>query len=206
MITKYDELNVIDSDKYIADYFKPMSVPPQRRKVREDASKDYLEVLLFLFALISVYGDSPDWIAIEKEFRVQIEFVALKYSRDTDELQGYLDDKAEDFIKITKEYFDKGDPYGVSKERATWEAVNEANDVIGYEEVLKAAEEGYKYKIWRTERDDRVRPTHEVMEGTKIPIDEMFVVGDGLMRYPHDFYYNPDECFNCRCALEFARE
>lgn len=203
---KFDELNIIDSQEYIKEYFKPMPVLPKRKREREEASKEYLDVLLFLFALISVYGDKPNWYAIEKEFRVRIEFIALKYCEDTDDLQGYLDDKSKDFIAITKDFVKKGDPYGLSEERAVFEAVNEANDVVGLSEVIKAEKSGYKYKIWRTEKDDRVRPTHEVMEGKKIPINEMFVVGNGLMRYPHDYYYNPDECPNCRCALEFARE
>ncbi|MCR5249641.1 MAG: hypothetical protein K6E50_03450 [Lachnospiraceae bacterium] len=96
------------------------------------------------------------------------------------------------------------DPYWTSDERATNEAVNEANDVVGMEELQQAIEDGFTHKIWKTENDARVRKTHRAVEGKKIPIRDMFEVGNGLMRYPHDWYYNPKECYNCRCALVFV--
>ena len=202
-----DELNSqeFDAAEYIRNYFKPMEISDERKKVREEAAEDFRDVLLFLFALISAYSDygTIDWIAIEEELRVELESAATKYARDSQALKNYVAVKASDFVSVTKEH-NLNDGYWTSDERATMEAVNEANDVVGYEEWQKAIDDGFTYKVWKTENDRRVRKTHIRVEGKKIPIRDMFEVGDGFMRYPHDWYYNPKECYNCRCACIYV--
>jgi len=53
-------------------------------------------------------------------------------------------------------------------------------------------------KIWITARDDRVRDSHEALEGVRIPYDEVFVNG---LRYPHDENGAASEVINCRCVI-----
>ena len=86
------------------------------------------------------------------------------------------------------------------------EAVNDANDVVGYEELQDAIVNGYRYKRWVTENDSRVRKSHRKMEGKTIPITEYFELDKGQMLYPHDWNNCPDECFNCRCAAKYLKE
>lgn len=194
-----------DSEKFISEYFKPMRISKERKEIREEAARDFRDFLLFILALIATESayNALNWAYIEEQFRLEMEKAALEYARRSQELEDYIAEKASDFVSVTRDK-DLSDPYWTSDERATMEAVNEANDVVGYEELQQAIEDGYTHKIWKTENDSRVRKTHRAVEGKKIPIRDMFEVGDGLMRYPHDWYYNAKECYNCRCALVFT--
>jgi len=53
-------------------------------------------------------------------------------------------------------------------------------------------------KEWLTSRDDRVRDTHSLLDGTTAPLDETF--GNGLL-YPNDPNGSASEICNCRCAF-----
>ena len=99
------------------------------------------------------------------------------------------------------------DSWYVSLDRAKFNAENEANTVLNRSDYLKAKEAGYKRKRWLTEHDDRVRPTHQEVEGVTIPIDQLYLVGDSLMAYPHDASHgaSPSELVNCRCAAEYLK-
>jgi len=61
--------------------------------------------------------------------------------------------------------------------------------------------QGYKYKIWVSQRDDRVRHSHFVADSQKVGIDEMFIVGSQQLMYPGDPTASPEEVINCRCTL-----
>ena len=196
-----------DAETYIQTYFRPMRISQERKEEREDASHTFRDALLFLFALITAYrgyGDI-DWEEIETQFRIDFERAVMMYSRNTPTMQAYVEEKVSDFITTTREQ-DLDDPYWTSDERATMEAVNEANDVVGYEELQQAVEKGYKYKVWKTEKDNRVRKSHAKMEGKTIPISEYFELDKGKMLYPHDFVNCPEETYNCRCAVSFLKE
>lgn len=93
----------------------------------------------------------------------------------------------------------------LSNDRITYNAENEANTVMNYKDYTEA-KGTKKYKTWYTEADDRVRPTHVPLEGETIPIDDLFVVGAALMRYPKDVEYCDDdsEICNCRCSIEYS--
>jgi hypothetical protein len=61
-------------------------------------------------------------------------------------------------------------------------------------------------KRWVTVRDDRVRETHEYLEGRTIPMNEDFYTFDGdHAPYPSGFE-RPENNVNCRCILEYQRE
>lgn len=201
-----DELNSqeFDAAEYIRNYFKPMEISDERKKVREEASEDFRDVLLFLFALITAYSDHDimDWAAIQSEYRVQFEQTALKYARDSESLQDYIKYKTSDFIDITREN-DLTDPYWTSDERATKEAVNDANTVITGEEWQKAIDAGAVKKRWKTQNDEIVRKSHRKVNRVSVAIDRFFVLDRGMLRYPGDEYYSKEESINCRCGLDF---
>ncbi len=55
---------------------------------------------------------------------------------------------------------------------------------------------------WHTAADERVRASHEAMNGQLQPYGTPFVSGKGnLLRYPGDPAAPGDEVINCRCAL-----
>lgn len=61
-------------------------------------------------------------------------------------------------------------------------------------------------KTWITVGDDKVRETHQYLEGVTIPIEEKFYTVDGdSALYPSDFQYAENNV-NCRCIVEYRQE
>lgn len=209
-LLRIDELNrpVFDSERFIEQYFEPMEISDEQKEERKKASRDFRDFLLFLFALLSVQieYESTDWSYFEAQFIVELTREASKYARMTPLLENYIAEKAADFSDITREHLGDGE-YWTSEERATYEAVNEANAVLGYEELEEAKDNGYRYKTWLTERDNRVRKDHNKMEGKKIKIDDYFIFPDCMMLMPHDDVNGtPAQVDNCRCVCKYTKE
>lgn len=99
---------------------------------------------------------------------------------------------------------DKSD-YWLSFSRASDIAYSEANTFFNYTDYREAQDRGLTKKTWHTMLDDKVRDTHEELEGQTIGIDDYFYVGNSQMRFPHDWESSPDpkEVVNCRCAVEY---
>ena len=60
-------------------------------------------------------------------------------------------------------------------------------------------------KTWRTMRDNRVRETHEALEGRRIPFEDWFYADDGDQALFPGGFANPENNVNCRCWLDFER-
>ena len=59
-------------------------------------------------------------------------------------------------------------------------------------------------KTWQTMLDNRVRDTHEYLEGMTVPVGRRFYTYDGdSARYPGDFS-NPANSINCRCRISLS--
>lgn len=206
---KIDEINQAKqfiAEKYIYEYFKPMRISEEEKETRRQAARDFREYLLTLFLLLGIQSEylAVNWDVIESEMRVEFQKAAIRYASNTQMLRDYIADKASDFVRITRENIDKGE-YWVSDERATMEAVNEANEVFGIGEYQYAVESGMKYKTWRGMMDSRERKSHVKMEGKKIPIEDFFVLDKGIMLHPSDFEHCPAESYNCRCVCKYSK-
>ena len=203
-----DEVNIPqwDFEKYIEEYFAPMRINEEEREQRKQASKDFRDYLLTLFLLIGIQSEyiAVNWTVIEEEMRIEFERAALRYANNSQMLRDYIADKASEFVRITKENIDKGE-YWVSDERATYEAVNEANEVFGIDDYEMAIESGMRFKTWRGMMDSRERKSHVAMEGKKIPIEDFFVLDKGIMLHPSDFEHCPAESYNCRCVCKYSK-
>lgn len=205
---RIDEINTpsFDAEEYINTYFIPMRITKEQRAEREQASRDFREYLLTLFLLLGIQSEylAVNWTYIEDQFRIEFERAALRYANNTQMLTDYIADKASEFVRVTKENMDKGE-YWTSDERATYEAVNEANEVLAINEYQKAVDSGMKYKTWHGMMDAKERKSHVAVEGKKIPINDYFHLEKGILLYPSDFYHCPAESYNCRCALEYSK-
>ena len=75
--------------------------------------------------------------------------------------------------------------------------------------ALDAAEQAQRngkniLKQWLTVRDDKVRGTHEYIEGDMVPLDDVFVTYDGdYAKAPGEFQLAQNNA-NCRCILRFT--
>lgn len=84
---------------------------------------------------------------------------------------------------------------------ARTETHNSALDAI--DETLKYKRIRVRTKQWWSAQDTRVRPTHALAHGQKVPKDEPFEVGDYQMMRPGDSSLGAgaEEIVNCRCAM-----
>lgn len=64
---------------------------------------------------------------------------------------------------------------------------------------------GFRYKIWRTQRDAKVRKTgfHSQVANMRVPIDSDFRVGGAVASAPGDTRLPPSERIRCRCYLVY---
>lgn len=65
---------------------------------------------------------------------------------------------------------------------------------------------GATTKTWVTKNDDRVRDTHDYLEGETIPIDAEFYTYDGDHAMRPGEFINPENNINCRCVLAYGKE
>ena len=65
--------------------------------------------------------------------------------------------------------------------------------------------QGSTSKRWRTMMDDRVRDTHDYLEGMVVPFSERFYTYDGdSAEFPGGFNL-PENNIGCRCVVEVIR-
>lgn len=106
-----------------------------------------------------------------------------------------------DFTDRVREYAELGNANEILRVVET-----DGNRVYNTGGVEGAKSVGATSKTWRTMMDDRVRDTHDYLEGVTVGIDEKFFTYDGdSARYPGDFEA-PQNSINCRCWLEFGKE
>lgn len=114
----------------------------------------------------------------------------------------YIPKLVDEIIQTTNRHPD--DPYYLSKDRALLIAQNESNTAYNHADYETARQSGKNYKVWITEGDEKVREAHVEVDMMRIPINEMFSVGNDMMRYPHDFLNGSAEnLVNCRCVCTY---
>ncbi|HJQ99693.1 MAG TPA: phage portal protein, partial [Candidatus Polarisedimenticolaceae bacterium] len=81
---------------------------------------------------------------------------------------------------------------------ARTEVVSASN--AGNLDAIKQA--GAERKEWLSSRDEKVRETHDVLDGTEVPVGEDFVSPSGAtLAFPGDPNAPGDEVINCRCVV-----
>ena len=173
---EWDELNLIRHEATVLWSGKP----PDRKKREEFC--DWLE---FVLCLVYAYGwqDAEKVIGpVKVEWNHDTEVVNLVIAGMTFRDRVMTEDTAEEIVRIIDT-----------------EAHRDYN--AG---VVNAAEESGMpnlRKRWYTMMDDRVRDTHDYLEGMVVGIDDRFYTYDGdSARYPGDFD-DPKNNVNCRCSV-----
>lgn len=198
--------NIFDYHDFILHYFDPMQITETQKNKRIEAAEEIFDaVLLFLIWC----ENAPERVQEEntqRSFENMYKEVIFQYSEPDDYLDMYVPLFIANLVQTTLDH--QGEEYFYSVERAANVACNESNVVLGYNEYSNAILLGYTTKTWHTELDNRVRPTHQEMEGVTIPIEDLFLVGDSLMEFPKDQSHgaSPQEIVNCRCVCEYKKE
>lgn len=201
-----DELNRISEDEIIdiETYFDEMELSDEEKEKRKEFARSMDEIMLFIFALFLTMKDYNyiDRNSIIKQLEMRYSEVVKQFS----DLDGYIEDYIERFSKDTVDTTIKNgsEDYWTSEERSKIIAVNESNSIMGYQQLQDAIKKGYTRKTWITERDSRVRKTHREVDRETLEITEMFLVGNSLMAYPHDFDAEAKEVCGCRCSIKYS--
>lgn len=208
MAREFDELNA--PEKYSRSvpfdiYFGEMDITEEQKEKRIAVAEELDELMLFLFALIAAMLETDsldrDYILIQVNQRyLQI---AGKYVDVDEYVEDYIKRFSGTFIQTTFDSID--DIWYLSADRASFIAENESETTWNYEEYKQAIKSGKTKKKWDDVRDSKERKTHREVGGTIIPIEDTFVVGNSLMRYPKDDSLGADakEIINCRCTIKY---
>ena len=173
----------------------------------EDSILNYLSMMRY--SAESGFGGSYGRDYLRSQYR------AIAYEQFAED--AYIDELADgfanDFHRVTKKHLMDDDDllmlagsYWFSQDRAMVTAENTVLDIFNYEEFLEALAMGYTQKTWVTMGDNRVRDSHTIIDGTTIPLDEVFHLDGGDMRFPRDadLGASDDEISGCRCWLEYS--
>ena len=197
---KRDELNILADE-----YYEVMDISEEQKRKREETAWTLFDVFMLFFIWLQ---DAQEQGIEEYAFylpKLQSELQdAISKDTPIDEYMiRYLALISQGIYTVTKDHINE--EYYLSQERAVNLALNESNSINNHKELEKAKKAGYTKKKWCTELDNKVRPTHAVMEGVTIPIDDLFAVGGSLMEMPHDVTHGADmsEVSNCRCWCEY---
>ena len=205
-MNEFDILNMGESILSLEEYFDEMDFSELEKEKRKAFAQDFLDAMLFIFALISVMQEKNyiDRQYVIQQMRSKYIELAEKHGIEIDDyMQECISDFSKEIIDATLNHLDE--EYFTSDDRALIVSENESNSVFNYDQYSKAKKNGKTRKRWVTEGDNDVRKTHREVDLEIIPIDDTFVVGNSLMRFPKDEYYNPEpqEVCGCRCTIEY---
>ena len=220
-IQNFEELNILKrhSEPY-EEYFRVMKLPRKalERRIRlaidmEEAFATFFEVIMLgvideVTIKQQLMYDIYDAIGDEQRFETENQ----KDKYVTDLVNETYRSTVENLAKYPNDYDYTGETnYWVSNDRAMFIAEEEANTISNSQEYVEAKVQGLTHKIWMDYGDDRVRQTHQEVNGAKIPIGTYFDVGEARMLYPRDVTSSlstgaehPEEVVRCRCRVIYV--
>lgn len=231
-IQVFDRINDINVPKLrsmdINKYFGEMSLTKKQKKERIALAEDLEDVMMFFFYLVLLqsqydYMAGIESLDVKQRLRDKMYETISKHTELNDEMRNHLYDYADEVTRTTTEHLavllalmsdrnsdpdkKKSEEYYVSNDRARFLAEEEANTIFNGADYYKAKKLGYTKKEWVSMRDRKVRRTHEIADGTKIPIDDVFYVGNSCFRFCRDTYYSPSpkETVGCRCVTKYYK-
>lgn len=204
-----DELNILTRRSIpFKEFFGKMGISREQKKRRIRLAEIIAGIYYVAFSLIETQNDFNllNFAAVAIYIRNEL---IKAYEAETGRISdAYLAEhalqQASEIVSVTKRRIDE--PYFTSDDRADLIAENDANSIIGYDELQDAIDAGYTLKTWHGMLDKRERDTHIAMEGTTVPIEQPFDVGGSFLMMPGDWSLDPDpaEVVNCRCWLTFS--
>lgn len=201
----FDEIEKIRSLPY-DNFFGEMGITKDQKQKRIDFSEkieDDMRFLLLLMLLMAENGKvEVQKAATQFENRI-LSWISSFITLDS-ETKTYISEFCLSIAETTADHIEE--KYYVSEDRIRLVSENAALDYLNYDD-FKQALKSKKYKTWNTIIDGKERESHHKENKTKIPIENYFLVGKALMRYPHDMavaFTNPEEVINCRCWVTYS--
>lgn len=183
-ILPFDELNRLDLQ--IRERFGDEQLPPSKAD-----EEDIIDMLLDLFLLAYAMGNS-----------VTNDNLSSNYTPPVDEVMKVVDAKVagKTWRERVEDYFANGG----TGEDISRIADTEMHRIANTAALNTAKQSGATSKTWVTMLDDRVRETHDYLEGMTVGIDEDFYTYDGDHASAPGLFELAENNVNCRCELLFS--
>ena len=184
-ILPLDELNRLNTE--IRERFGKESL--QKRDKREE--EDIIDELLDLFLLAYAMGNS-----------VTNDNLSSNYAPSVEDVMKVVDAEVagKTWRERVEDYFANG---GTGEDIARI-ADTETHRIANAAALNTAKQAGATNKTWVTMLDDRVRETHDYLEGMTVGIDEDFYTYDGDHASAPGLFELAENNVNCRCELLFS--
>ena len=181
-ILPFDELNRFDAS--LRERFAD-------GKLAKEDEEDIIDEMLDLFLLAYAMGNS-----------VTNENLSSDWTPPVDDVMKVIDAKAagKTWRERVEEYFANGGSVDDIVRIAETETHRDANTAA----LDTAKKAGAKNKTWVTMMDDRVRETHDYLEGMMVGINEDFYTYDGDHASAPGLFELAENNVNCRCELLFS--
>ena len=183
-VLPFDELNKLSDgirQRYGKDHL------PQSREEEEDIIDELLDLFLLAYAQgneVTNANLSSDWMPpVDEVMRVVDKSIAGKTWRERVEEYFRNGGTVDDIVRI---------------------AETEAHRIANTSALDTAKHGGATKKTWVTMLDDRVRETHDYLEGMTVGIDEDFYTYDGDHAPAPSLFELASNNVNCRCELIFS--
>lgn len=157
------------------------------RQKEELKRKEVIDEVTDLLVLDYVYGTNAAG-----------EMLGLYTEPDMGEMQAAINKKIadKDYQQRLTEYVSQGDIEGIVR------VIDTDSTRVFNQAILDAGRRsGAKTKTWQTMDDERVRDTHQFLQGVTVPIDAKFYTYDGDSAYAPGDFSLAENCCNCRCYL-----
>lgn len=210
MVQKIDELNKVKTYKPrgvpFEQYFGEMEIPEEDKEKRIQLARRLESAFEFLFLLTTYYAtpEDADEDFITEAFKMRYIEALASYVVIDKYVEEHIENMASNVVETTLSNL--SNEWYLSDDRAIFDAENETNILMNYEDLQEAYLLGKKYKTWHTMQDRRVRHTHRLIDDKKIRIEDAFQVGNSEMMMPCDESLGADanEIVNCRCSISYS--
>lgn len=180
----FDEINALKAE---GARLKSPDTEPKKEEVDK-----YIDEVEDLFILTYFYGNRE----IADQFGLDI---LPNEEKAREVINEKFDGK--DFKDRLSEYLISGTGYDIDRVLDT-----DAGRIYEAAKFNAAKEAGATTKTWNTMLDDRVRDTHDYLEGVTIPLDAEFYTYNGNHSYYPRQFLDVSENANCRCWLTYDKE
>ena len=188
-ILPFDELNSLEAT--LREKFPDGKLVNADGNLVKSDLYDVIDMMLDLFLLAYAQGNSVTNANLSSD-----------WTPNVDDVMKIVDEKVagKTWRERVEDYFANGGSVDDLVRIAETETHRDANTAA----LDTAKKAGAKNKTWVTMMDDRVRETHDYLEGMTVSIDDDFYTYDGDHASAPGLFELAENNVNCRCELMFS--
>ena len=183
----FDEL-----DQFLVGFRKRNLADSKEKRPQED--EDIIDELLDLYLLAFYEGSKDAGKELMMDVEPSVEDAEKVINRPI---------AGKTFRDRVTEYLngEMGETTGTPAEAIARVAETDSVRIYNESKLETAVNLGAREKTWHTMEDDKVRDTHELLDGVSAPIDGLFYTYDGDRAAAPGQFADPSNNVNCRCWL-----